>query len=347
VAAKRKTESSTLAFLDIISCGLGAVILIFLIIKHNVDIGSEQTDDLKSQLAALEEQAEKLATENEKLKRQNAEEEQAGKSLEDQLIESDGKLAALKQQNTSKQEQNKITEGELEKIEIETPVDPIELTGKGQANYIVGMTVEGERIAILIDHSTSMTHPTLERAVLAKFDSAAQRQRAPKWRRTVRVAKWLLTRVPEQSQYAVIGFNNASGMISPQNSWLPATNTADLATTVRNISSLSPSGGTNLEAGLKTALAMRPRPTNIYIVTDGLPTNGDASCARKSSITPQCRKSLMADATKTLKAIFPRGNVPINTILLPMTGDPDAPALFWGWANASKGIVLSPSKSWP
>lgn len=347
MAAKRKTESSTLAFLDIISCGLGAVILIFLIIKHNVDIGSEQTDDLKAQLAALEQQAEKLATETEKLKRQNADTEQAGKSLEDQLVESDGKLAALKQQNTSKEKQNKITEGELEKIEVETPVDRVELSGAGQANYIVGMKVEGERIAIIIDHSTSMTHPTLEQAVIAKFDSPSQRQRAPKWQRTVRVAKWLLARVPEKSKYAVIGFNNQSSILSPNNSWLPASNTADLAVTIRNIASLSPSGGTNLEAGIKEALNLSPKPTSIYIVTDGLPTNGSDTCSQRSSVTPVCRKTLMRKASRVLSTAFPRGEVPVNTILLPMTGDPDAQSLFWGWANTSKGIVLSPSKSWP
>jgi hypothetical protein len=347
VAAKRKTESSTLAFLDIISCGLGAVILIFLIIKHNVDIGSEQTDVLKAELTALEQEAERLASEAEKLKRQNADIEQTGKSLEDQLVNSDGKLAALKQQNVSKEKRNKVAEGEIEKIEVEIPVDRVELTGVGQANYIVGMKVEGDRIAILIDHSTSMTYPTLEQAVLAKFDSQSQRQTAPKWQRTIRVAKWLLARIPEQSQYTVIGFNNQASFLSLQNTWVSASNTADIAATIGTISALSPSNGTNLRAGIEKALKLSPKPTSIYIVTDGLPTNGDVSCAKKSSVTPQCRRALMADISKTLASTFPRGSVPINTILLPMTGDPDAQALFWGWANASKGTVLSPTKSWP
>lgn len=347
MAVKRKTESSTLAFLDIISCGLGAVILIFLIIKHNIDVGSEQTDDLRSQLAALEQQAQKLSDETEKLKRQNAELEQAGKSLEDQLVDSDGRLSALRQQNMSQEQQNKVTEGEIEKIEVETPVDRVELAGAGQANYIVGMTVEGERIAIVIDHSTSMTHPTLEQAILAKFDTVSQRQSAPKWQRTVRIAKWLIARIPEQSQFAVIGFNSTANMLSPQSGWLPATSTTSLAQTIQAIATLSPSGGTNLEEGIKMALNMRPRPTNIYIVTDGLPTNGRSSCAKNPSVTPKCRKSLMAEVSKILASSFPRGTVPINTILLPMTGDPEAAALFWGWANTSSGIVLSPSKNWP
>ncbi len=347
MAMKRKTESSTLAFLDIISCGLGAIILIFLIIKHNIDIGSEQTDDLQSQLATLEEQANKISDETEKLRRQNAELEQAGKSLEDNIVDSEGKLAALKQQNVSQQQNNKIAEGEIKQIETEIPVDRVELTGVGQANYIVGMSVEGKRIAIIIDHSTSMTHPTLELAVLAKFDTPSQRQAAPKWQRTIRIAKWLIARIPEQSQYAVIGFNTKASLLSPQPGWQSATNTQGLAQTLQAIATLSPSGGTNLQEGVKAALSMNPKPTNIYIVTDGLPTNGADRCARKASVTPKCRTKLMAEATKALASGFPRRSVPVNTILLPMTGDPEAAAHFWGWANASKGVVLSPSKNWP
>jgi len=347
VAVKRKTESTALAFLDIISCGLGAVILIFLIIKHNINTGSEQTDDLQSQLASMIEQTKDLSAEMEGLRQQNSDTEQAGKSMEDQLVDAKGKLASLSRQNASEKEQNKIAEGAIEEIEIATPVDQVTLQGTGQANYIIGMKVEGQRIAVVIDHSTSMTYPTLERAILAKFDTDAQRQNAPKWQRTLRVAKWLLARIPTQSQFAFIGFNDKAGMISPGTSWSSAANQGDLGGTVQNISVLAPTGGTNLEAGMRMALNMTPRPTNIYVVTDGLPTQGSAYCAKKRSITPKCRESLLSNISSHLQKVFPGGNVPINVILLPMTGDPNAQALYWGWANMTKGLVLSPSEQWP
>ena len=91
MAVKRKTESTALAFLDIISCGLGAVILIFLIIKHNVDIGSEQTDDLKAKLATLVEQNQALMDQTETIRQRNSDTEQAGKSLKDQLLEAEAR----------------------------------------------------------------------------------------------------------------------------------------------------------------------------------------------------------------------------------------------------------------
>lgn len=347
MAIRRKTENTALAFLDIISCGLGAVILLFLIIKHNEDFGSNQTDNLKAQLASLIEQRQDIREQTEDLRRQNSDAEQAGKTLQDQLIEAQGLLAALSQQNASAKEQNKILEETVEEIEQAEPTETVEVKGAGQANYIIGMQVEGSHIAVLLDHSTSMTYPTLDQAIVAKFDSDAQRRNAPKWQRTVRISKWLLANMPAQSKFAVIGFNNNAGMLSPGNAWSSAGAQADLNATVQNITGLAPTGGTNLESAVRMALNLNPRPTDIYIVTDGLPTQGSASCARRQSITPKCRISLLSNVSNHLNRTFPGGRVPINTILLPMTGDPDALPQFWGWANATKGVVLSPSEKWP
>ena len=344
---KRKTESTTLAFLDIISCGLGAVILIFLIIKHNVDIGSEQTGDLKSQLTSLVEQSKLINEELVELRNQNSDIEQEGKSLEFQLDDSAEKLASLSSQNSSKEEQNKIIEGEIEKIKIATPTEVISTQAIGQANYIIGMKVEGKRVAILMDQSTSMTYPTLEQAILSKFDTDAQRRSAPKWRQTIRAVNWLMARIPRQSQFALIGFNDRADMLSPGRSWSSAATPPDLNQTMKNISIKVSTGGTNLEVGMRMALNMIPKPTNIYIVTDGLPNQGNANCAKSQSITPQCRIELMSSISNYLRSTLPRGSVPINIILLPMTGDPAAHALYWGWANSSKGMVLSPSDKWP
>ena len=49
MAKKRRFSTFSLSFLDIMSCGFGAVALIFLIIKHDVD---NQTESLHPQLQA-------------------------------------------------------------------------------------------------------------------------------------------------------------------------------------------------------------------------------------------------------------------------------------------------------
>ena len=55
MANKRKFSTGNLAFLDIMSCGFGAVILVFLIIKHDVNTQIESQDQqLMAEVSLLE-----------------------------------------------------------------------------------------------------------------------------------------------------------------------------------------------------------------------------------------------------------------------------------------------------
>ena len=55
--SKRKFSTFSLAFLDIMSCGFGAVVLVFLIIKHEVNTQVEvQQVDLQAEVNLLEEE---------------------------------------------------------------------------------------------------------------------------------------------------------------------------------------------------------------------------------------------------------------------------------------------------
>ena len=56
MARKRRISTFSLSFLDIMSCGFGAVALIFLIIKHDADTKIEAVNqDLLSEVNLLEE----------------------------------------------------------------------------------------------------------------------------------------------------------------------------------------------------------------------------------------------------------------------------------------------------
>jgi hypothetical protein len=86
---------------------------------------------------------------------------------------------------------------------------------------------------------------------------------------------------------------------------------------------------------------MRPKPDNIFLLTDSLPTMG----ARKpwgKKVSAKKRVSLFRDAVTKLP---PR--VPVNIILYPMEGDPFAAVAFWRLAAATKGSFFSPSRDWP
>ena len=92
-----------------------------------------------------------------------------------------------------------------------------------------------------------------------------------------------------------------------------------------------------------TAERFLPRlPDSIVLLTDGLPTRSD-SVPIEGDVDEGHRIRFFEIATKQLP---PR--IPVSTILFPMlTGDPGAPGLYWELANATRGALVSPSKSWP
>ena len=51
---RRQLEGFNLAFLDIMSCGLGAIILVFMLVKHNVDDSSVELYNLNNDIQQLE-----------------------------------------------------------------------------------------------------------------------------------------------------------------------------------------------------------------------------------------------------------------------------------------------------
>ena len=168
----------SLSFLDVMSCGFGAVVLLFLIIKHNVDVsmsGPIPVADTKSEVSLLEEEilegqknlvkirntiddvdrelvsAEGLALRiTQEIKATEALVEELGKEV------SPGELDALKAKIKSlelqkQQVQSKDTSGE----------DVRKFAGDGQRAYVTGLNLGGKRILILLDVSGSMLDETI------------------------------------------------------------------------------------------------------------------------------------------------------------------------------------------
>ena len=86
---------------------------------------------------------------------------------------------------------------------------------------------------------------------------------------------------------------------------------------------------------------LSPTPDNIFLITDGLPTQG-TTAPRGTTISGRDRQRLYRQAIKQLPS-----NVPINVILAPMEGDPMAASEFWQLAQVSRGSFMSPSEDWP
>ncbi len=349
----RKSEAFNLAFLDIMSCGLGAVVLVFMLVKHNVSSAPVETDLLTGDVQRLELQQAKLEQTLEQL--QNVSQSEAEK-----IAQLRAKLARLKQSLSQKElslvqkkDQLAALKNDISSRPIAQQEDLVADDRGGEENYLMGLRVEGSRVAVLVDSSASMTDETLLEIIKRKNGPVSDKKRGPKWQRTRKTVRWLLARVPKTSQVAVICYN-ASAKRLGKSSWQKVDTSATLSALYKELDTIIPEGATNLQKGLQAVAGLGA--TDLYVITDGLPTTGEsrygslnpfASCSsllgRSATISGECRVKLFRQTIKDSGL----GGTKVNVILLPIEGDPDAVNEYWAWAALSGGLVISPAVNWP
>lgn len=351
----RRSQGSALAFLDVMACGLGVAILLFLIVKHNT--GSSDTES--SQQETEENRVELLAQLNEQKDRLGQElafaEQQKNLRRERsaQLSEIEAKqqtLADLNRQIQSETIRKTKLEQEVVATQPRQATDILEDSQVGEEQYLLGLEVKGQNIAILIDRSASMTDELLIEIISRKIRSDSDKKKGPKWKRTLRTVKWLLNRVPEKSNVIAVVFNDRARILNGGR-WATGRDGNALQAIVDEVAQLVPTGATNLEAALKTLKTVSPSPSDIYIITDGLPTKSSSSpillsrCRNKATVVSgECRKAYFQRSLSS--AAPPRGRK-VNVILLPLEGDPEAAPQYWAWTAKTGGLLLIPSTNWP
>ncbi len=353
---KRRTMGSNLAFLDVMACGLGAAVLLFLIVKHHTGgppVAEAAVSSEREVLSMLQLAEASLSEKIKAVDQQIAADEavnQSNEKLLDEYRAKQAQLAALKIEIATEQARNAALEKEVVRRQPQNEADVLKNRQLGEEDYLIGMKVEGRRIAIMIDRSASMTDRKLVDIIKRKIGSDANKAKGPKWHRTIRVARWLLARLPHDSQVAVIAFNDKAKVLN-RGRWAASRDAAQLNGLVAEIASLVPTGATNLEAGLVALNKLSPAPTDIYMITDGLPTQSISSpgistrCKRKAqSVSGRCRAILFSTSiSKTLS----RASKKVNVILLPLEGDPAAAPLYWNWTALTGGLLLVPAVGWP
>ncbi len=351
MAKKRRNIAFSLSFLDIMACGFGAVTLLFLILRHNANEIPIPDERLSSEISLLQQDI------------QQAEQDQvkALNSLED--IE----LRLAKTQGLSKRVITEIAEKEksiqedpnnidiqrrkVKQLEEETAqIEDIEFgdkvrefVGDGNRQYLTGLTLGGERVLILIDGSASMLADTVVNALRRRNMDDVQKQKSAKWQWSLRTLEWLLAQLPPSSRFQVYVFNNqAQAMLAgTEGEWLDASDSLALERVMESTDAFVPSEGTSLSKAIDVIAEFDSKPDNLFILTDGLPTMGNTP-PKKYMVTGSQRRQHF----ETAIAKLPRG-IPVNTILFPMEGDPEAAALFWQLALDTKGAFIAPSRDWP
>ena len=347
MTVKRKEEGFNLAFLDVMACGLGAVLLILIIVKFN-EVAPEPPDDVKK----LQEQMQALLDDNRRIEKQigtlkgsKANSESQTAQMTSQLQEEIAQLQEKKQQTLEKVKQLNAL-AKYEAPPPPPPADNVELSGTGEENYLLGLKMQGKKIGILVDASGSMVADTLTGALIAKSKPDSERMRMGKWVNTTRVVDWLLARTPNDAQVALVAYNE-----KPFSVGRPV-NTVRVSGSMKRLGgefkTVVPQNGSDLQSALNYIFSVMPDMTDLYVVTDGLPNlspNGFSltGCGLTKNVSGQCRLEIFSQAWQSNLKV----KVTTNVILLPFQGDIDAPGAYWEWAHRTGGMVIAPAKGWP
>jgi len=348
----RRFTAFSLSFLDIMACGFGAVTLLFLILRHNVVVEVQPDSRLAAEVEMLKEDV------------QDAEEERVDllNSIEDlelQLVTARGLskryLTELEEVEESIQsdpeERIAMLRRQVQELERETAnLEEVEFgdkvrqfLGEGNRQYLTGLTLGGERVMVLVDGSASMLADTVVNAVRRRNMEPEKRVESPKWQWTVRTVEWLLAQLPPSSRFQVYIFNTQAlpAVAGSEGEWLDAADSLQLEEAVDGLKAYAPDGGTSLENAIVALNDFAEKPDNLFLLTDGLPTQGKSPPGSAMVSGEQRRRNFL-----TAVGQLPAG-VPVNTILFPMEGDPEAAALFWQFAMSTRGAFIAPSRDWP
>lgn len=349
---RKRTEGFNLAFLDIMACGLGAVILVFMLVKQNLDSAPSEIDRLKEDIAELEQAQSEAARTLSDVRASLADERS---SVQQKSQELDRQQSTLANQQSSTEAAEKALEelkSSITEIEVPDRQDLVESDAVNEENYLLGLRVTGRKIGILVDMSASMTNEKLIDIIQTKSRSDQAKQTAAKWQRTRNVVNWLLARLPKDSEVVVVAFSENARTLGSNS--LQKSSSQTVSNIMQDLNSLIPEGGTNLQKGLNAI--NQYSPDNLYVITDGLPTKGEsqyrslnpfAKCSsltgNAQTISGECRVRLFQ---QTISESSPQGTE-VNVILLPLEGDPDAVNQYWVWAATTGGLMISPASNWP
>jgi len=361
---RREVTVFSLSFLDCICCGLGAVILLFVIVNaKSAAYRNEVLVDLRSEVTRLEKEVlegKKGLVEARNTLEKSRDEIVRTEGLSEELVET---IAQRKVELAYYEKDTLATKTHINKLKadlksVDEDVRRLEagskakddygsrlrpFPGEGDRQYLTDLKVGGDRIFILVDASASMLDESIVGIIRRRNLKDAEKLRAEKWQQAVATVDWLTTQVPLNSQFQVYVFNETAAPLieGTKGTWLKAQDVEKLNDTVARLRKVIPQKGTSLVNAFQAIKDMNPGPDNIFLLTDSLPTMG-ARRPEEKRVSGRKRRSLFKEAVRSLPS-----RVPVNIILLPMEGDPLAASLLWQLAVSTNGAFFCPSKDWP
>jgi hypothetical protein len=345
-------------------CGFGAVVLLVLVINADtLRSRKKQHEDLRAEVMRQELEV-KVGQEH------LVELKNSFRKTEDKFVRANGRsaevlalikeveeeLADLKNQTLARREHINKLQADLKSLDKEHRRLGAELQadqekgrkvrrfeGEGNRQYLTGLKLGGKRVLVLLDVSASMLDRTIVNVIRRRNMDDKTKRTSPKWQQARKTVEWLVANLPPDSSLQVHGFNTEAFPVLPETAgkWIQVTDGVMLGKMVGAMNKQVPTAGTSLANGFKAATGMLPRPDNILLITDGLPTQGFGK-PRNKVVSGDQRVKFFERAVKLLPK-----DIPVNTILFPMEGDPMAAVLFWKLAVDTGGSFLTPTSDWP
>ena len=361
---RRRVTVFSLSFLDCICCGLGAVILLYVIVNAKAAVQRDTvTTDLRGEVIRLERDV--LEGKKDLIEARNALEKITVELVKTQgrarrfieMIEDKKTELAYHENDTlaTREHINKLKadlrslEEEVKRLEAGSKAEEEygsrlrSFQGEGDRQYLTDLKMGGKRIFILVDASASMLGDTIVEVIRRRHLKDQEKLGSEKWQQAVATIDWLTTQLPMTGRFQIYTFNEtASPLIrGTRGTWLDAGDVDKLDETVNRLRRLVPHKGTSLHNAFGAVEEMKPAPDNIFLLTDSLPTMGAHKPGTKR-VSGRKRLSLFNSAVRRL----PSG-IPVNIILYPMEGDPYAASAFWRLAAVTNGSFFCPSRDWP
>jgi Mg-chelatase subunit ChlD len=359
--ARRKTQTFSMSFLDVISCGFGSVVLFYTIIsaqsgleriKASSDLSAESRRLEKEVLdgyAHLAELRNALAeTDEEKVKA-------AGRSREvlEKIRLTQEELARYEHDTLARRESLERLKADLKSLEEGTrrlrekapPVSGTSDVRIADPQQLATLRIAGQRVLVLVDASASMLDETVVNIIRMRNMAPERRIASTKWQQAISTVEWAAARLPRTTLFQAYAFDTEARPLveGSDGRWLNMKDAGQIALALKTLRSTAPTGGTSLKNAFAVIRKLSPAPDNVILITDGLPTQGDKPPLIRKLVTAEDREDLMKEAVKSL----PPSPPPISVVLLPMEGDPSAPIYFWRLARLTGGGFLSPAKDWP
>ena len=304
---RRSSEIFSMSFLDCMCCGFGAVILFFMIINSHSDITTDQSMALQAETDRLQievlEGRKNLAlarTSIQKLQTEEREAEDQISIIEALIAELRAELAKFDDDTLAKIERIEKLNSDIESLQeevrrlqaIKEEQDALgkqirSFKGDGDRQYLTGLKLGGERTLILVDRSASMLHETIVNILIRKGWSPSQKLQARKWRQVVASTDWLTSQFKAESEFQIYIFNNTAEPLikGTDGLWLKADDGAQLDEAIRRLRRTVPENGTNMHAAFQVIRDMNPRPDNVILLADSMPTMDSPILPRKSQIS--------------------------------------------------------------